>query len=92
MGFRVNPFVNFTAGVIGNEQNKLYDSRLYTKFGLGVLLYNDYLVFNSFQFSVAFYPSIPDRGSNLFMTNTIQNNDFVLPDFQVGKPDVVPYE
>lgn len=92
MGFRVNPFVNFTAGVIGNEQNKLYDSRLYTKFGLGVLLYNDYLVFNSFQLSVAFYPSVPDRGSNLFMTNTIQNNDFLLPDFQVSKPDVVPYE
>ncbi len=91
MGFRVNPFVNFTMGVIGDEQHKLYNSPLYTKFGLGVLLYNDYLVFNSFQFSIAFYPTIPDSGSNIFKLNTIQNNDFILPDFQVGKPTVVPY-
>jgi hypothetical protein len=48
-------------------------------------------VFNSFQLSLAYYPSIPDNGYNIFKTNTIQNNDFLLPDFQVGKPDVVPY-
>lgn len=92
MGFRVNPFVNFTMGVIGDEQHKLYKSPLYTKFGLGVLLYNDYLVFNSFQFSIAFYPTIPDSGNNIFKLNTIQNNDFILPDFQVGEPGVVPYD
>jgi hypothetical protein len=92
LGFRINPFVNFTAGAIGDEQNKLYKSRLYTKFGLGILLYNDYLVFNSFQLSFAFYPTMPDHGDNIFRTNTIQNNDFILPDFQVGKPDVVPYD
>jgi hypothetical protein len=91
-GFRINPFVNFTMGVIGDEHHNLYESRLYTKFGLGVLLYNDYLVFNSFQLSLAFYPSIPDSGTNIFKTNTIQNNDFILPDFQVGKPSIVPYE
>ena len=91
LGFRVNPFVNLTLGVIGDEQTKLYESRLYSKIGVGVLFYNDYLVFNSFQLSLAYYPSIPDNGYNIFKTNTIQNNDFLLPDFQVGKPDVVPY-
>ena len=92
LGFRLNPFVSFTAGVIGTEEHKLFESKLYTKIGVGLLIYNDYLIFNSFQLSLAFYPDIPDRGSNLFRTNTIQNSDIVLPDFQVSKPGIVPYQ
>lgn len=91
-GFRLNPFANVTLGVIGDEENKLYKSKVYTKIGIGLLIYNDYLIFNSFQLSLAFYPSIPDSGSNIFKSNTIQNNDIALPDFQVGKPGVVPYQ
>jgi len=91
MGFRLNPFINLTLGVIGDETHNLYQSKLYSKVGLGVLFYNDYLVFNSFQLSFAYYPSIPDNGYNIIKANSVQNNDFILPDFQVGKPDVVPY-
>ncbi|MDV6168040.1 hypothetical protein R1T16_06360 [Flavobacterium sp. DG1-102-2] len=91
-GFRLNPFANFSMGVIGDEQTKLYESKLYTKIGVGLLIYNDYLIFNSFQLSFAFYPSIPDQGSNIFKTNSFKNNDIELPDFQVAKPVVVPYE
>lgn len=91
-GFRLNPFTSFSMGVIGDEQNKLYKSRLYTKIGFGLLIYNDYLIFNSFQLSLAFYPDIPDYGENIMRTNTIQNTDIILPDFQVGKPGVVPYQ
>ncbi|MES2487045.1 MAG: hypothetical protein V4581_14005 [Bacteroidota bacterium] len=90
-GFRVNPFANVTLGVIGDEDHNLYQSKLYSKIGVGVLFYNDYLVFNSFQLSLAYYPSIPDNGYNIIKINSVQNNDFILPDFQVGKPDIVPY-
>lgn len=91
-GFRINPFISLTMGLIGDEERKLYESKLYSKVGLGVLIYNDYLIFNSFQLSFAFYPDIPDRGSNVFKTNTFKNTDIALPDFEVGKPVVVPYE
>jgi hypothetical protein len=91
-GFRLNPFANFSMGVIGDEEHKLYESKLYTKIGVGLLIYNDYLIFNSFQLSFAFYPSIPDQGYNIFKTNSFKNDDIQLPDFQVGKPTVVPYE
>jgi len=92
LGFRLNPFASFTMGVVGTEERKLFESKVYTKIGVGLLIYNDYLIFNSFQLSLAFYPSIPDRGTNLFKTNTIQNTDIILPDFQVGKPGIVPYQ
>jgi hypothetical protein len=91
-GFRLNPFANFSMAMVADEQTNLYSSKVYTKFGVGILLYNDYLVFNSFQLSVAFYPTIPGQGDNLFKTNSFKNNDILLPDFQVGKPVVVPYQ
>lgn len=92
VGFRINPFANFTMGVIGDKNNDLWESNIYCKFGLGVLIFNDYLVFNSFQLSLAFYPNIPGEGYNVFKSNTIKNNDIVLPDFQVGRPATVSYE
>jgi len=91
-GFRINPFANFTMGILGTEERKLFESPMYSTLGIGVLIYNDYLIFNTFQLSFAYSPNIPGRGYNVFRTNTLQNNDIVLPDFQVGKPAIVPYE
>jgi hypothetical protein len=91
-GFRLNPFANLTMGVIADEDTNLYQSKVYTKIGLGLLIYNDYLVFNSFQLSFAFFPDIPDNGSNIFKSNTFKNTDITLPNFEVGKPVLVPYQ
>ncbi|MXN92927.1 hypothetical protein GR160_17000 [Flavobacterium sp. Sd200] len=91
LGFRLNPFANFTMGIVGTEDRKLFKSPVYTRIGLGLLIYNDYLIFNSFQLSVAFYPTIPGNGNNIFRTNTMENTDITLPDFQIAKPGVVPY-
>jgi len=91
-GFRLNPFVSYTMGVIGDEQVKLWESKVYSKIGMGVLIFNDYLVFNAFQFSLAFYPSMPGSGEDIFRTNSFKNNDIRLPDYQVGKPMQVLYQ
>lgn len=91
-GFRLNPFANFSMAMVADENSNLYSNKVYTKFGLGLLLYNDYLVFNSFQLSIAYYPTIPGQGDGVFKTNSFKNNDILLPDFQVGKPVVVPYQ
>lgn len=90
-GFHFNPYLNISMGMIGNEENTLFNKKLYTSFGIGILINNDYLVFNSFQLSFAFYPSIPNEGSNIFKTNSFKNNDLSIPDYQIGKPTVVPY-
>lgn len=90
-GFHFSPFYNMTLGMLGKENNKFLDGKLYSIFSLGVLINNDYLVFNSFQVSFSFYPSIPYEGSNIFKTNTFKNDDLSLPDFQIGEPTIVPY-
>lgn len=90
-GFHFSPFVNMTLGMLGNESDKVFNDTIYSVFSLGVLINNDYLVFNSFQVSFSFYPSIPFEKTNVFKTNTFKNNDLSLPDFQIGEPKIVPY-
>ncbi len=91
-GFRLSPFFNATLGMLSDGNDHLLKSPLYTKFGVGVLISNDYLVFNSFQLSFAFYPTIPGVGDNLFKTNSFQNDDLQLLDYQIGQPTIVPYK
>lgn len=91
-GFHFSPFVNATFGLLGKENDKLFNDKLYSVFSLGVLLNNDYLVFNSFQISFSYYPSIPFQGTNVFKTNSFKNSDLSLPDFQIGEPTIVPFK
>lgn len=92
IGFRINPYFNYTAAMLGNENIGLTKSRLFSSIGIGVMINNDYLVFNSFQFSVSFYPNIPGQGNNIFKTNSFGTTDFGLQDFDFGKPRTVIYK
>ena len=90
-GFRFSPYVNISMGSLANK-NALFDNRVYSKFSIGVQINNDYLVFNSFQISLSYYPSIPFEGDNLFKTNSFENTDLTITDFQLGKPAYIRYE
>lgn len=92
VGFRLNPYFNYTAAMLGNENIGFSKSRLFSSVGIGVLINNDYLVFNSFQFSISFYPNIPSQGNNIFKTNSYGTTDFGLQDFDFGKPRIVIYK
>ncbi len=92
IGFRLNPFLNFSAAMIGDNNTAVTNSRLYSSIGIGVLINNDYLVFNSFQISFSFYPTIPGQGNNLFKTNTFETTDFGFQDFGLGKPRPVIFK
>ncbi|MGL2964000.1 hypothetical protein ACSVH2_09305 [Flavobacterium sp. RSB2_4_14] len=91
-GFHFSPFYNMTFGLLGDETNEFINERLYSKFSLGVLINNDYLVFDNFQISISYYPSIPFEGTNIFKTNSLKNDDIALPDFEIGQPIIVPYK
>jgi len=90
-GFHFNPYLNITLGMTGNEYDTIFNKKLYSSFGIGILINNDYLVFNNFQLSFNFYPSIPNEGNNIFKTNSLKNNDLSIPDYQIGEPTIVPY-
>lgn len=91
-GFRVNPYANMTFGYLAGKGKSRGNDTLYSSFGIGCIIRNDYLVFDSFQFSLAYYPNIPGQGEHLFKTNAFETDDFGFQDFEIGKPRTVIYE
>ncbi len=90
LGFRLNPYLSYTGGLLGLKDSDFKKSKLYSQIGLGVIVSNDYLVFNSFQFSFSFYPNSPD-GNSVFKTNSVSTSDFGLQGFEISKPILVDY-
>lgn len=90
-GFRLNPFINYTMGMLGEAATGFSRSRLYSQIGVGVIISNDYLVFSNFQISFSYFPSMPEVGNNIFKTNAVNTEDFGFQDFSINKPQTVNY-
>jgi hypothetical protein len=91
-GFRFCPFLNVTAGLLADSDSTFFTNKVFTKLGLGVSIYNDYLVFNRFQISVAYYPVLPDVGDHMMRLNTYRSFDFSVQDLQINKPQLVEFQ
>jgi hypothetical protein len=91
LGFRFGPYLSAEMGMLADDNNSFKRSRLYTQVGIGVLLKNEYLVFNSFQVSFAFYPIIPGQGNNLLKFNSYRITNLGFNDFDLGKPQEIEY-
>lgn len=91
-GFRLNPYFNYTMALLADSGNQLQNCKMYSKIGVGLIINNDYLVFSSFQISLAYYPSIPGNGENIFKTNSFETSDFGLQDFELAKPRTVIFK
>jgi hypothetical protein len=92
LGFHFGPYLIYSLGILGNDGTGFKNSHMYSQFGLGVLIKNEYLVFNTFQISLSFYPFIPGDGNNIFKTNSNTTTDFGFRDFIIGKPAPVSYQ
>ena len=91
-GFNFSPFFNCTLGFLDQGDYKFFSNKMYSQLGIGVLVNNNYLVFNSFQLSFSYYPSLPIDGSNIIKTNAFQNSNIEFHDFQIGQPGVLTYQ
>ncbi|CAL68104.1 hypothetical protein [Christiangramia forsetii] len=87
LGFRLNPFLNYTGAVI--KDTNPGSNNLFSSFGVGFIIRNNYLVFDNFQLSFSFFPEIPGQGFNLFKTNAFETEDFGFQDLQLGKPRTI---
>jgi len=91
IGFRFGPFINCTLGILSDEVTGFENRKIYAQIGLGVIIKNDYLVFNTFQLSISFYPVMPGGENGIFKFNSYRNSEFGFGDFDVGKPATVYY-
>ncbi len=91
IGFNFGPYLIYSLGILGDEQTGFKHHKVYSQLGLGVLIKNERLVFNTFQLSVSFYPLIPGRGRNVFKFNSFRTTDFGLKDFSIDKPSTLTF-
>ena len=80
-GFHFGPFLVCSFGMLGDAVSGFSNKRLYSQLGFGVLIKNENLVFNSFQISISFFPSIPGYGQNIFKMKLLHYERFRLPRF-----------
>lgn len=90
-GFRFSPFYNMSFGFLGDRNDTFLNPKVFSKLSIGVLINNDYLVFNSFQISLSFFPNIPFSGTNVFKTNSLNNDELGLPNYEINQPTIVPF-
>ena len=91
LGFHFGPFLVCSVGMLGDAISGFKSHKLYSQIGIGVLIKNENLVFNTFQISISFYPVIPGNGQNIFKMNSFSTTDFGFRDFEIGKPAPVIY-
>lgn len=92
LGFNLSPYLNYSLGFLSSESSSLLASKMYSQIGLGLLITNDYLVFNNFQISFSFYPTMPDGTNNIIKTNAINNSNINFNDFYIGQPTTISYQ
>jgi hypothetical protein len=92
IGFRFGPYLAWTFGMLGDETSGFKHSRVYSQIGLGVLIKNENLVLNTFQVSIAFYPTIPGKGQNVIKLNPLETTNFGFQDFEIGKPSTILFQ
>lgn len=92
LGFRFNPFANLTVAMITDKRDDFGKTPVYASIGFGCLIRNDFLVFNTFQISFAYFPNIPGQGTHQFKLNSFRTDDFGFQEFQIAKPRQVSFK
>jgi len=92
IGFRFGPYFTYSLGMLSNTSNSFINSKIYSQFGLGILIKNENLILNNFQISIAFYPIIPGIGNNLFKLNVFKTTDIGFDNFELGKPETILFQ
>lgn len=92
IGFRLNPYMSYTMGMLGQQDIGFRKSQLFSELAVGLIISNDYWVFSNFQISFSYFPSLPSDMSAPFKTNSFRTYDFGLQDFEIGKPLLVSYQ
>lgn len=91
VGFRLAPVVMAGMGMVGDPQNRLFASRLYQGYSLGIMIRNENLLSSTFQFSFGLYPFLPDGASYVWKYNPVTSFTLRVRGFYVPRPEFVPY-
>ena len=89
--FHFSPYLTTAVGWLAMPDDKLLKTNANTKFGIGVLINNPYLVFNRIQISFTYYPRVPFDNNSVFDFNSNRNNLLPMNSFATDIPHFVNF-
>lgn len=89
--FHFSPYSIVALGWLSQNNQKLFAAKTHSKFGVGVLINNPYLVFNKIQVSFVYYPNIPFDNKPAYELNGYKNDLLPLPSFSTDIPHFVNF-
>ncbi|MBP6312118.1 MAG: hypothetical protein KA408_07615 [Flavobacteriales bacterium] len=89
IGFRFAPVFQIGVGTLGYEQEPLFTRPIQPALGLGIMIRNENLIFNTFQLSLGFYPQVVPGAPSLFRWNALEQFQLRNPDLASTRPDVL---
>ena len=92
IGFQFAPVLFYGIATLGNNITTLINNKYFHAMAIGVLIRNEYLVSNTFEISLGFYPYIFGNSDFTFIGNPISNYNVKANDYFINKPDLVLYE
>lgn len=90
--FHFSPYSIVALGWLSQGTQDLFKSKPSSKFGIGLLLNNPYLVFNRIQLSFVYYPNIPFDNKAFYQFNDYRTDLLPLNNFGTDKPHFVNFE
>jgi hypothetical protein len=91
VGFNMAPYVFADLGFISAKEQPVFEGQFYQGFGFGIRIRNENLAFKTFHLRFSFYPNTPrDANPTLLDLGGTEQADF--GDFDIGAPEVLPYE
>lgn len=90
--FHFSPYALVSLGWLSQPHEQIFKANMNSKFGIGVLLDNPYLVFNRIQLSFVYYPKLPFENKSAFDFNGYRNSDMSLNTFATDIPHFVNFQ
>lgn len=90
-GFSFAPIVYAGMGMLGNQEMLAIKNQPYPFVAIGMQVRNELLVFNTFQFTIGYYPHVPGTGSNIIKFNPIRTDNIQFRQLSMGEPGEVPF-
>ncbi|MES2559359.1 MAG: hypothetical protein V4590_06440 [Bacteroidota bacterium] len=92
IGFKFAPVLLCGFARTGDAISDLLNGHTYQAYALGLLIRNEYLISSTFEISIGLYPYVPGTGSYLIQLDPVGSYNVKARDYNIGKPELVPYQ
>ncbi|HZK07112.1 MAG TPA: hypothetical protein VFC92_02830 [Bacteroidales bacterium] len=89
-GFQFALELFYEASLAGPANRPIYNNKLYSGIGVGVLIKNENLVFQTLEIKLSWFPHPADGNAFMAQTNSRPRGEF--QSFEATKPHIIPYD